>query len=60
MPGGDKTGPLGMGPGTGRGMGPCVNNSIISKMRIFCNARARRGGRGGRPWGKGRVNPVKQ
>jgi len=26
MPKFDKTGPMGAGPGTGRGFGPCVNN----------------------------------
>ncbi len=25
MPGFDGTGPLGQGPGTGRGLGPCIN-----------------------------------
>ncbi len=28
MPGFDGTGPLGQGPGTGRGLGPCLNAGV--------------------------------
>ncbi|MEN8223164.1 MAG: DUF5320 domain-containing protein [Acidobacteriota bacterium] len=33
MPYRDKTGPNGAGPGTGRGMGPCVDNSFAGYGR---------------------------
>lgn len=42
MPGFDQTGPVGFGPGTGRGMGPCGRGMAM-----------RRGGRGGYTRGAG-------
>ena len=35
MPGFDKTGPMGMGPGTGRGMGPCLGGRGFGCRRFF-------------------------
>lgn len=51
MPAGDRTGPNGMGPMTGRGAGFCAGTNIPG----FANARPRLGfGRGfGRGWGRG-------
>ncbi|MBN2504678.1 MAG: DUF5320 domain-containing protein [Bacilli bacterium] len=46
MPGGDRTGPLGRGSMTGRGMGYCATSG-----RTFGNARY--GGRAGRGYGLG-------
>ncbi|MBP8131627.1 MAG: DUF5320 domain-containing protein [Candidatus Hydrogenedentes bacterium] len=50
MPGGDRTGPMGMGPKTGRGMGFCAGNSASG----YSNAGRGRGffgrGGGGRGW----------
>lgn len=40
MPFGDGTGPRGEGPGTGRGMGPCVpahGTEIMSRPHAFDN-----------------------
>ena len=53
MPGGDKTGPLGYGPRTGRGMGPCSAFVVPGYMNpggYWGRGYARRGwgGRGGR------------
>jgi len=50
MPWGDRTGPMGMGPMTGRGLGVCAGfggpgNSYAAPRRGF---RGRGGGRGGR------------
>jgi hypothetical protein len=45
MPGGDGTGPIGMGPRTGRGMGLCAGSSTPGSMSPV-------GGRGF--WGHGR------
>jgi len=56
MPGGDRTGPLGMGPMTGRAMGYCAGYGMPGYM----NPGFGRGfgyfgaGRGGIPWGGGR------
>jgi len=51
MPGGDGTGPMGMGPMTGRAAGYCANNS----MPGYANPVAGRGGFGfGRGRGRGR------
>jgi hypothetical protein len=50
MPGRDRTGPLGQGPGTGWGLGGCVAGKH-SKMAGYFGYGA---GRGGRPWGGGR------
>lgn len=51
MPGGDRTGPMGTGPRTGRGMGYCSGYNrpgFISQVAAF------RGGFGFRNWGAGR------
>jgi len=44
MPGGDRTGPMGMGPMTGRAMGYCAGYGMPGYGA----------GRGGIPWGGGR------
>jgi len=47
MPGGDRTGPLGMGPMTGRAAGYCTGNAVPGYMNPY-------GGRGlGMAWGRG-------
>ena len=51
MPGGDRTGPMGMGPMTGRGAGFCGGAGapgVISRMGGAFLGRGR--GRGGRGW----------
>ena len=51
MPGGDRTGPMGMGPRTGRGAGFCGGAGVpgfISRMGGAFLGRGR--GRGGRGW----------
>lgn len=54
MPGGDRTGPNGIGPMTGRAAGLCVGNDIPFAGRVRSGAFGRRGGgRGLRP-GRGR------
>ena len=53
MPGGDRTGPKGVGPMTGRGVGICAGNDVPGNM----NPSAGRSGRGfghGRGGGSGR------
>ena len=54
MPGGDRTGPLGWGPMTGRGAGYCAGYPVPG----YLNPIPGRGwfgvGRGGFPWGGGR------
>lgn len=54
MPGGDRTGPAGMGPMTGRGAGYCAGYPVPG----FMNPVPGRGfwgwGRGGGFWGRGR------
>ncbi len=57
MPGGDRTGPVGMGPMTGRGAGYCAGFQVPG----FANPVAGSGtgygfGRGGRGGGRGRRN----
>ena len=53
MPGGDRTGPMGMGPMTGRAAGYCAGYPVPG----FMNATAGRGFRGGgRGRGRGRRN----
>jgi len=53
MPGGDRTGPLGMGPMTGRAAGYCAGYSVPG----FANALGGRGfGGGGGRGGRGRRN----
>ncbi len=49
MPGGDRTGPMGYGPMTGRGAGLCAGYNVPG----FANALPGRGGFG-RGWGMGR------
>lgn len=51
MPGRDRTGPLGAGPRTGRGMGYCSPND---QSRYVNSAPALRSGFGFRSWGAGR------
>jgi hypothetical protein len=51
MPGGDRTGPQGEGPRTGRGLGDCAprkdkDGNVIEPLLGL--------GRGGFPWGGGR------
>lgn len=50
MPRGDRTGPMGMGPMTGRGAGYCAGNSVPGCMD---EAMSRRGGGFGRGRGRG-------
>jgi hypothetical protein len=50
MPGRDRTGPSGQGPGTGWGLGGCVVGEHSKKTRYYGYG----AGRGGRPWGGGR------
>jgi len=50
MPGFDRSGPLGQGPMTGRGLGLCGGAAQVPAGVGF----ARGVGRGGRPWGGGR------
>jgi len=49
MPGGDRTGPLGEGPRTGRGMGVCTGNDAPG----YLNPPFGRFGWGGRGWRRG-------
>ena len=46
MPGGDRTGPLGMGPMTGRAAGYCAGNPVPGYMNPY-GGRGYWGGRGG-------------
>ena len=53
MPGGDKTGPMGNGPMTGRGAGYCAGNDSPGSMNPGAGW-GFYGGGGGRPrWGRG-------
>jgi len=56
MPGGDRTGPMGAGPRTGRGLGYCSGNSqpgwVYGPGRGMGFGRGRGWGRGF--WGRGR------
>lgn len=45
MPGKDGTGPLGMGPGSGRGYGPCAGNPVPPYAGYGRGAGCRRGRR---------------
>ncbi len=57
MPGGDRTGPQGMGPMSGRGMGYCSGNVIKNSENNVDAGGFGRGfgrGRGGRGQGQGR------
>jgi len=54
MPGGDRTGPLGMGPMTGRGAGYCAGNANPGYMNAGAGFGGRRFfGRGFRGGGRG-------
>lgn len=51
MPGGDRTGPMGMGPMTGRGAGYCAGYGAAGFVnRMFGGAFFGRGRGGGRGW----------
>ena len=50
MPAGDRTGPMGLGPMTGRGLGYCAGFAAPGYM----NAMPGRGWGFGRGWGRGR------
>lgn len=53
MPGGDRTGPLGAGPRTGRGMGYCSGYNLPGYASQTADLRSRFGigrGGGGRGW----------
>ncbi|MBN1794008.1 MAG: DUF5320 domain-containing protein [Candidatus Omnitrophica bacterium] len=55
MPGGDRTGPMGMGPMTGRGAGYCAGYSMPGYMNPVSGRGAFGFGRGwGRGFGRGR------
>ena len=58
MPGGDRTGPLGGGPKTGRAAGFCTGHRMPGYMNPTVNNNPgggfRGAGRGGIPWGGGR------
>ncbi len=59
MPGGDRTGPAGLGPMTGRGAGYCAGYSVPGYMNpipgrgFFGRGRGWFGRGGGRGWGRG-------
>ena len=55
MPRGDGTGPLGMGPMTGRAAGPCAGYPVPGFMNPGLGGWGRGFGRGGgQGWGRGR------
>src|SRR6056297_1284643 len=54
MPRGDKKGPMGQGPMTGRAMGYCVGNDVPGYMEDRPGLGLARGFRGGRNAGMGR------
>ena len=54
MPRGDKKGPIGQGPMTGRAMGYCVGNDVPGYMEDRPGLGLARGFRGGRNAGAGR------
>lgn len=55
MPGGDRTGPRGMGPMTGRGAGYCSGNEVAGWQNRLVRANSFRGGfyRFGGPFKRG-------
>ncbi len=56
MPGGDRTGPMGMGPMTGRGAGYCAGFAVPGfTNRMFGGSFGRGWGRGGGGWGRRNV-----
>jgi len=50
MPFGDRKGPLGQGPMTGRGAGFCAGVAVPGNMNAGFGGATGRGGRGGRGW----------
>jgi len=53
MPGRNRTGPSGQGPGTGWGLGGCSEGEhAMTGSNVRCFGRG--AGRGGRPWGGGK------
>ena len=54
MPGGDRTGPMGQGPMTGRAAGYCTGAVAPGYMNPGPGRGFWRGGRGGGSWGRGR------
>lgn len=67
MPGGDRTGPLGQGPRTGRAAGYCAGYGVPGSLnpspvgyRGYGRGRGGGGGRGGRRggWGRGSRAPT--
>ncbi|MBN1336699.1 MAG: DUF5320 domain-containing protein [Deltaproteobacteria bacterium] len=52
MPGFDRTGPLGRGPMTGRGLGPCGGGARYGRGGGWG------GGRGGRGWARAGWGPL--
>jgi hypothetical protein len=56
MPGGDKTGPMGAGPRTGRAAGLCAGYDVPGYMNSYGRGGGGwgGGGRGGGGWGRGR------
>ena len=59
MPGGDKTGPQGEGPLTGRGLGPCNESDESDKKKKKTKNLGRGLGRRGRGRGRGRGKEIK-
>ncbi|HHW93454.1 MAG TPA: DUF5320 domain-containing protein [Clostridiaceae bacterium] len=54
MPRRDKTGPMGAGSMTGRGLGPCAGNDAVERGAGLAPGRGRgRGRRFGRGFGRG-------
>lgn len=53
MPGRNRTGPSGQGPGTGRGLGGCSVGEQATTEN-YVRGFGYGAGRGGRPWGGGR------
>lgn len=59
MPNLDGTGPMGLGPMTGRRRGRCVANAAVEQKEVQVESREKEIygiGRGGRPFGGGRGN----
>ena len=50
MPGGDRTGPMGMGPMTGRGAGYCAGSVVPGFVNSMFGGGFGRGRGGGRGW----------
>lgn len=60
MPMGDKTGPTGKGPLTGRGMGPCGSGRNVPICDVNGIPRRGRGGGGrGRGYGAAGMHPIR-